>query len=673
MKYRSRDNRKLLIFKLIAILLPFIFVLLAEGILRAAGYGTDLTFFKTDETGNYYYMNPGIGKRYFTQEANATTGNLDFFKKIKDESTFRIFVLGASTALGFPYMYNGTFPRMLKYRLQREYPEKNIEVINLSLSAINTYAVADMAKELANFGSDAVLIYAGQNEYHGTLGVASSSTVGSKPLFVRNFIWSKKSRLMQWIYSIVFSSNKKAPSTDLNKTLMERLASGQQIPLNSEKYKQGVQQFESNLNEIINSLAKNSVPVFIGTLVTNQKDLHPFNSAIVNQNVKETWEELYDNGKYYLEKRDTAKAFRSFLSAWKLDSNHAECAYQLGNYYYSKQNFASAKTYFIKAKELDNIRFRAPEEFNRIIRETAKESQRTVLVDVEEAFKKASPHGILGSELLLEHVHPNLKGYNIMADAFYKSLKKAKLLGNSKLTDAEVERIKNQIPSTQFDTLYGYISTILLKENWPFNEPLPVPTAAEKTYEGKIAGALAVKQIGWKEAMGKLSDKYLQEGNNASALIIAEGLCLEFPFDIRYLEQTAKLALKVQDDERYFFYLTKIWNSPVQNIPMAQQLFATALMLDKPDLALSYLNYAIDNTPNAGLLTRIKTNVEALVLLRRKFDQNPKDVSIINSIASAYLKQENYAVARKYASLALNIDKQTETQRLLKEFGRTNN
>jgi len=31
-------------------------------------------------------------------------------------------------------------------------------------------------------------------------------------------------------------------------------------------------------------------------------------------------------------------------------------------------------------------------------------------------------------ELILEHVHPNLKGYAIMSDAFYEAMKREKLV-----------------------------------------------------------------------------------------------------------------------------------------------------------------------------------------------------------------------------------------------------
>ena len=43
---------------------------------------------------------------------------------------------------------------------------------------------------------------------------------------------------------------------------------------------------------------------------------------------------------------------------------------------------------------------------------------------------RESRDGILGDELLLEHVHPNLRGYFLLADAYYDALEAAGLIGN---------------------------------------------------------------------------------------------------------------------------------------------------------------------------------------------------------------------------------------------------
>lgn len=652
----NKENRNVLKFKFIAFLLPFTVLLFAEGILRIAGYGSDLSLFLTDQTGKYYYLNPEIGKRYFTQEVNATNGNMDFFRKDKKPGTLRIFVLGSSTAFGFPYMYNGAFPRMLSYRLQRNSPELNIEMVNLSITAINSYAILDMARELPKYQPDAVLIYAGQNEYHGTLGVASSSKFGNSPFLTNLFIFSKHSRLMQLIYNTVYAPKKAEIATDFNLTLMERLASGQQIPYGSDKYKIGIQQFESNIAKVADIFSSQKIPVFIGTLVTNKRGIHPFVSNLTKTKNTAEWNQLYDAAKQVLEKRDTLKALESFKAASKIDSTFAECQFQLGEISYSGGDFMAAKKYYTNAKELDNLRFRAPEVFNDIIKKIPSGRQKIYITDVAAAFETASPHGIVGKELMLEHVHPNLHGYYLMADTYYKSIITSGLIQKSKYDSIPGEIIRKQMPLTQFDTIYGYVSNILLRENWPFNEALPEPTPAEQTYEGKVAGGLAVKQYSWEVAMEKLFNHYVQNSDYANALRIAEGQCLEFPFKLTFFERAAKLSQNQNDDNRAYFYLLKIWNNFVKNEEIAQQLVITTLRSDEPELAIGYLNYLIANSNAKQPFIELKKTGEEIIRLKAKLKTNPIDLSTINAISDLYIRSKNYKSAQKYIDLSFGID-----------------
>ncbi len=654
--------------------MPVVVLILFELILRISGYGFDLRLFNTDQTGKYYYLNPQIGKRYFTQETNATNGNIDFFKKQKAPGTFRIFVLGSSTALGFPYMYNGAFPQMMKYQLQQYYPDLDVEMVNLSLTAINSYAILDIAREIPDYQPDAVLIYAGQNEYHGTLGIASSSKFGSNPFFKRLFIQSKKLRFMQLIYNAIYSSNKSSSSTNLHLTLMERLAAGQKIPFNSKEYKSGVTQFERNLNSILDVFSTHKIPVFIGTLVTNKRGIHPFVSDISKPEIIREWNKYYEDGKLALEKKDTLEAFRLFSLANKLDSTYSECQFKLAEISFARKDYQSARKFYTNAKELDQLRFRAPEIFNQIIKKAASGHQNVYITDVSSAFDSVSPHQIVGNELLLEHVHPNLNGYYLMAETYFKSIKASSILKKENLNNLSGEIVRQNMPLTRFDTAYGYISNILLKENWPFNEPLPEPTPIEKTFEGKVAGGLAVKQYSWDVAMEKLFNYYWQKSDFESAFRVAEGQCLESPFKVLYFERAAKLAQSLKNDEKELLYLKKIWLNFVKNNEIAGQLAVLNLKNDHPEQAITYLDYMILNTTANQKLVETKKITEQIIQQKNKLKSfDTGDIPILNTIAALYFQAENYTVARKYVNLSLQIEpNRLETKQIQKQVNQMN-
>ncbi|MDP4239252.1 MAG: GDSL-type esterase/lipase family protein [Bacteroidota bacterium] len=509
------------IFKTIAVLLPFFVLLLVEIVLRVCNYGYDTNLFLEDKTGTYYHLNPDISKKYFTVQENATQGNYELFPKEKKSGTIRIFVLGESTTVGFPYMHNGAFPRMLKYRLQFAYPTVNFEIINLSLTAVNSYTLYDFSKQLINYQPDAVLIYAGHNEYYGALGVSSSSSIGRNPNWIRATIALKEFKLGQWIFRLAArlkGSDKK--TTDYSLTLMERMAHDQSVPYKSRQFQQGIDQFKSNMTDLLDLFGKHRIPVFISNLVYNQKDLKPFISS---------------NGNFNASKQ-----------------------YQAGNVAYVHRDYLAAKRHYVLAKEYDGLRFRAPERINILIRDYARDNKNVHFVDAMREFEHHSPHGIMDSTLLLEHVHPNLAGQQLISNAFYKELLKSGILPSLKDNTNSLFISPGDYPFTPFDTIFGRISIWLLKESWPFNEPIPAedPTHV-RTYEEQIAGACAVKQINWFESMRSLYDYYKQKQDLGNALRVMEGLCLELPYEQEYFLLAGKLSIMQHKEKKALFYLNR--------------------------------------------------------------------------------------------------------------------
>ncbi len=517
----KKNNPRQWIFNSMAVSLPFIVLILVEIILRVCSYGYTTNLFVEDNSGKYYYLNPEISHKYFTIPENATQGNIELFPKVKKPGTIRIFVLGESSSVGFPYMHNGAFPRMLKYRLQFAYPTLNFEIINLSLTAVSSYTLYDFSKQLVNYKPDAVLIYAGHNEYYGALGVASSGIIGRNPILVRAMIAMREYKLGQLIFrlgSVLKGTDKK--STDYSLTLMQRMAHDQSIPYHSKLFQQGIHQFDTNMTDMLDLFSSHQIPVFISNLVYNQKDLKPF---------------ISNNGKF--------DANREFLS---------------GNKAYDEKDYISAKNHYIKAKEYDELRFRAPEMINTLIKKYAVNNPGIHFVDAVKEFELHSPHAILDSTLLLEHVHPNLKGQQLISEAFYAELEKSGMLPDLKKNTHSLSITPNDYPFTAFDTFFGQTSMWLLKEQWPFNEPIPGEAPDHvRSYEEQMAGACAVKQINWFESMHSLYDYYKQKKDLGNALHIMEGLCLEFPYDEEYFQLAGKLSLIQHEEKKALFYLNR--------------------------------------------------------------------------------------------------------------------
>lgn len=514
--------KRLQIYRLIALLLPFLILATIEFGMRAGDYGYDTQLFTTDEDARFWVMNREVSLKYFTVSQNATIGNQETFYKVKPAGTIRFFVLGASSAIGFPYMHNGAFPRMLKYKLQFIFPENNIEIINVSLTAINTYTLYDFSRQIINYQPDGILVYAGHNEYYGALGIASSSRITQNHHLIKMMLAAKEFKLVQGLARLaekIHPENKAITNQDL--TLMERMAARQLIPFGSEAYTAGIEQFDRNLGKILYLFHKHHIPVFIGTLASNLKNQAP-------------------------------------LSKETTTSYNALKEYAQGEQAYIRERYAEALQHYRLSKEYDQLRFRAPETFNNIIRKYGEELDNVHIVDICKRFADNSPNGIIGKELMLEHVHPNLTGQRLIAETFYKAISEH-FFAEKKLHPSSYELKLTDYPVTLFDSIYGDLVIAQLKQQWPFNEAQITLNYDKKSIEYQTAELFFSRKINWGQAMQRLNNHYILSKDLPNALRIVEQMCLELPHEKVFLQQAGSLSIQLKEKEKaaYYFNQTK--------------------------------------------------------------------------------------------------------------------
>jgi len=565
------DGKKLLIFKWLSILTPFLFLILLEIVLRIFSYGhnTDL-FVKYPLNENYLVMNYYASDKFFPDTLDATKGNQEIFAINKAPNTFRIFVLGESTTLGFPFRPNGSFHRWLQYRLMHMYPDKNFEVINLSLTAVNSYTVLDFGKQLAQYNPDAVLIYTGHNEYYGALGVGSTTYVGSNRFLLQTLVKLRKLKVVQLFNNFIkkiAAVFAKKPTGD-RQSLMEDMAARQHIKYGSADYQAGINQFTENMTELCRTLNNEKIPVFLSNVVSNEKDLPPFISE--------------GDG-----------------------SGSANWNYNQGQLAYKDSSFDKAKQYFDKARELDELRFRAPEAINTSINKIASKFPYVHLVDSKSIFEKYSPHGILGSETIEEHVHPNLLGYAIMSEAFYQAMQKQQLIKFKPEREITFEQLQQEMPITKLDTLNGKYQMIMLKTQWPFNQPISKQFKVENSIEGTLATKVALGHTGWTNAMGTLFRYDQKNNNNEGALKVAEAMVLQYPANEDFYNYAGNLNTVLKNYGEAAFYYRKLFM--LNNNPqVAQMVFQLYLKADDPLNALKFLQYSTQQQQAQGKVALIE-------------------------------------------------------------------
>jgi lysophospholipase L1-like esterase len=615
----ARSRTRLWLFRVIAVALPFILLLLLEGVLRVFHYGYDTSLFiETPGNSDYLVFNPAASRRYFTDQLNATTGNREPFQKVKAPGTLRIFVLGESTTIGYPYFHNGSFHRWLQYRLMRDFPDKKLEIVNIALTAVNSYTVLGFAREVVHYEPDAVLIYTGHNEYYGALGVGSTNKLGGSPALVNTLLWLRQFRVVQLVARGVgkigrlFSSD----ASKTGKTRMELMVGEQEIPFGSALYERGIRQFETNMDKTLAIFHDHGVPVFISNVVSNIRDQHPFISVGDSAN----------------------SAFAQGTKAW------------------SDSSFTVAKADFTRAKEEDALRFRAPEAINAIIDTLSRKYSNTHLVDSRAVFEAASDHGIVGNSLLLEHVHPNLMGYALLSDAFYHALQQQGLIPATSDTVESFLRLLRDMPITRVDSLAGAYKIDNLKNNWPFNNsgheggPPSRATWRLTTEEEDLAYAVAFEQLPWEEAMRQLYDYYSKTEDWAKAAIVMEALCLEHPGEPSWYQKTAMLFGKLKENEKAILYFREAFDRE-PSFDKAHYLFVLCLQQDRPVDALPYLDYAIANNASGMNLQPVRSDAVEIIRLEKSLAQDSTNTSLLDTIANTYARMGNKPAALKYTML----------------------
>ena len=567
------------LFSIITLLLPVILLLLLEGSIRLMGVAEDYPLFISAEgLPGYRQPNPAVISRYFGTPSAAPEISPDthYFLAQKPEDGFRIFVMGGSSAAGFPYGRFGSISGMLQQRVKRLFPDKEIEIISVAMSAINSYAIRDFSDEVLAAQPDLVLIYAGHNEYLGIMGTGAvfSSFAGMHQLKLvyLALLDSHLFRLLQQV--IIPLTSGEDPEVE-RATLMARVAAGQRIPLADNRFEVGVAQFQDNIGTVLQRFKENDVPVMLGTLVSNEEDLAPFVSGD--------------------------------------ESPNADECYQKGQTLAAQGQFGQALEQFQLARDLDLLRFRAPGIFNETLRFLAAEYD-AILVDVESSFRRSAEHGLIGNQLLLEHVHPNRYGYFLMTEAYVEALIASGLLGES--TPYPSTASWQEIPLTNVDLLVAEKKIKNITTQFPFTDAFQYRSELPDSIEPELLrlGKARLDGTSWLAVQQDLLSYYQIQKEQGEAARMAALLFDAIPNQARTAYVAGQLYFAARDWSMALYYHKKAIQLAPDNIDYLMMAGRSFMANNQPESALvaveSVLTIDPDNKPARYQQARISQMLE---------------------------------------------------------------
>ncbi|HET7457632.1 MAG TPA: hypothetical protein VFJ74_08245 [Gemmatimonadaceae bacterium] len=639
---------------LAAITLAFPWLLLAglELGLRAGGYGSSYPLFVPypDQPG-YLLVNPDIGKRYFRGGPFTPSPQVDFFRAEKPPGTVRLFLQGESSAAGFPYGHGGAPSRMLQERLELAYPGRDVEVVNTALTAVNSYTLLDQADEIIDQQPDAVLIYTGHNEYYGAFGVGSTRALGGSPRVVRAYLALRKLRTVQLLENLL-GARAAAPRPDDPKapaSVMELMAGDQRIAFGSRRYQQGLDQFRSNLSALLERYRAHGVKVFIGTLVSNERDQPPFVNGFAPGIDTLAWHRAYDAGVAALRAGDTAAARTALQRAIGIDSTAADAYFAYGRLMDAEWQRESAGQYYQLARDRDQLRFRAPAAMNAIIREEAARHG-AVVVETELAVRGASPDSVVDHTLILEHLHPNLNGYFVIARAFYDALTRRGVMNSDPTAAVTDSAARHWLPATPVDSVAGLLRTNRLTASWPFQPRGAVVLQAVDTLHPRdeverLAQSLVLERVTWPEAMDR-QRLYFEKGGDADAAIrVARAMAGEYRYSAQPLLDASRIALEHRRYDEGLDY-ARLANARRETTKSAEIVGLLLMRQGNQPAALPYLERAAQMSPNDKQADVALTAARTLPRLEEARAKAPRDTTLLYDLAVAYALTLQYDKAR---------------------------
>lgn len=407
------------------------------------------------------------GKTYHvTAENKVDWFNVQYFPVKKPKETYRIFCLGGSTTYGRPYDDKTSFCGWLRELLPAADPSREWEVINAGGISYASYRIARLMEELVLYEPDLFIVYTGHNEF---LERRTYSSVIETPEVVR---WLGSTLGRTRTYTAVRQLLRPAePSSQPQdgedrrfelpgevKTLLDGAVGPEDYSRDDALAPQVIEHLRFNLTRCVGLARHAGARVVLVTPASNLRECSPFKSehrADLPEAERQRWTTLVDNATSAHERGAHAHALQLVENAAQIDDRHAALHYLRGQFLYALERFADAKLAFRRARDEDICPLRALTGIREVVASVATELE-VPHVDFAALIEKEAAHGIPGTDLFYDHVHPTIAGHRLLALELIKAMRRASVLDlAASWSEAVVEAVLVRVEATLDDAAQG--------------------------------------------------------------------------------------------------------------------------------------------------------------------------------------------------------------------------
>lgn len=377
--------------------------------------------------------------------------NKQTFSKEKPDDTVRIFCMGGSTTYGRPYDDTTSFCGWLRELLPAADPSQNWELINAGGISYASYRVAALMEELSEYDPDIFIVYCGQNEF---LERRTYSGIIDMPESVRGLsAVLSKTRTYSGISRIIRNTGKSGEEVpdeldgEVN-AILDQSVGPQDYERDEELESQVLAHYRFNMARIVDIARAAGAKVLFVTPASNLRNCSPFKSqhrhGLAGEQLQQ-WESHMKAARKNVASENFAEALAAITRALAIDDRYAHTHYLHGRILEGLEKHDEARSAYQRALDEDVCPLRALSPMPGIVEEVAGDRD-VPLVDFVALVEEASPHGIAGEKLFLDHVHPTIDGHRMLALALLDEMKSQDWLSpGSDWGDSTIEKVASGI------------------------------------------------------------------------------------------------------------------------------------------------------------------------------------------------------------------------------------
>lgn len=400
------------------------------------GFSQSVRIFEKDPDGLHYRTAARAVKHSF---------NLQRFLVRKPANGLRVFVLGGSSAYGFPWGAQAAFAKLLGDGLAASWPDRTVEVVNAAGMSYGFHRLRILTGELLEYEPDVLVFYEGHNEFverklmQGVLA-NTQKMAGTDSLLFRSRLFAVMARASESLRKAPPKAGADPDGKSVGELLgLDVVREDMAQTVDADKQQAAVT-LRGHLEAIVAAARARGVKLVFCTPATNLRDWPPHQSIFtpdVTPERRDRVTSLLAQAKKSLDTGAAGDAVRALEEARGLAPGYADVQFQLGRAYEVQGRWDDARAAFTRARDVDAQPVRSISVLIDTIRKVAAEKD-VPLVDIDRVFEQKAPHGLVGFNLVEDYVHPNKEGHRVIAQELWARFNTSGLLGATKPADPEV-------------------------------------------------------------------------------------------------------------------------------------------------------------------------------------------------------------------------------------------